>query len=57
MTRLQEAERLLEGMTPAEKAQLLQWVARDLGNALPGIESTPGVNGGEPSIVRTRIPV
>jgi uncharacterized protein (DUF433 family) len=25
--------------------------------AFPGIESTPGVNGGEPCIVRTRIPV
>ena len=32
-------------------------VARDLGEAFPGIESTPGVCGGEPCIVRTRIPV
>lgn len=40
-----------------EKAQVLQWVARDLGEAFPGIESTPGVCGGEPCIVRTRIPV
>jgi uncharacterized protein (DUF433 family) len=30
---------------------------RDLGDALPGIESTPGVCGGEPCVVRTRIPV
>jgi len=44
-------------MTRAEKAQLLQWIVRDLGNAFPGIESTPGVCGGEPRIVRTRIPV
>ena len=36
---------------------MLQWVARDLGEAFPGIESTPGVCGGEPCIVRTRIPV
>ena len=36
---------------------MLQWVARDLGEAYPGIESTPGVSGGEPCIVRTRIPV
>jgi uncharacterized protein (DUF433 family) len=36
---------------------MLQWVVRDLGEAFPGIESTPGVCGGEPCIVRTRIPV
>jgi len=54
---LQEAERLLAQMTRAEKAQVLQWVVRDLGEAFPGIESTPGVCGGEPCIVRTRIPV
>jgi uncharacterized protein (DUF433 family) len=54
---LQEAEHLLEQMTRAEKAQLLQWVVRDLGNAFPGIDSTPNVAGGEPRIVRTRIPV
>jgi uncharacterized protein (DUF433 family) len=36
---------------------VLQLVARDLGNAFPGIESDPGVAGGEPCIVRTRIPV
>src|SRR5262249_9568146 len=44
-------------MTRGEKAQLLQWVARDLGEGFPGIESTPGVCGGDPCIVRTRIPV
>jgi len=44
-------------MSPGEKAQVLQWIARDLGSASPGIESTPGVMGGEPCIVRTRIPV
>ncbi|MEM7029961.1 MAG: DUF433 domain-containing protein [Chloroflexota bacterium] len=57
MGTLQEAEKLLSSLTPGEKAQILQWVARDLGNAIPGIESTPGVCGGEPCIVRTRIPV
>ena len=57
MNKLQEAEKLLTEMTQAEKAQLLQWVARDLGNAFPGIESIPGVCGGEPCIVRTRVPV
>jgi len=54
---VQEAEKLLSGMTRGEKAQLLQWVARDIGDAFPGIDSIPGVCGGEPCIVRTRVPV
>jgi uncharacterized protein (DUF433 family) len=53
---LQEAEALLTRMSPAEKATLLQWVARDLG-AFPGIASDPAVLGGEAVVVRTRIPV
>jgi uncharacterized protein (DUF433 family) len=57
MSALDEAERLLAAMTRAEKARLLQAVVRDLGDAFPGIESVPGVSGGEPCIVRTRIPV
>ena len=57
MNELQEVERLLPNLTRAEKAQVLQLVVRDLGDALPGIESTPGVCGGDPCIVRTRIPV
>ena len=36
---------------------MLQWIVRDLGDAFPGIESTQNVCGGEPCIVRTRIPV
>ncbi len=44
-------------MTSAEKAQLLLWIAREMGEVFPGITSTPGVCGGEPCIVRTRIPV
>ena len=57
MTPLQEAEKLLPGLSRAEKVQLLQAVINDLGDAFPGIESQPGVSGGEPCIVRTRIPV
>ena len=57
MAALRDAEQLLAQMTRAEKAQLLQWVVRDLGDAFPGVEATPGVCGGEPCIVRTRIPV
>lgn len=57
MSTIEEAERLLASMTHGEKAQLLQKVACDLGDAFPGIDSIPGVCGGEPCIVRTRIPV
>ena len=57
MSTLQETEKLLSQMTRGEKAQVLQWVVRDLGEAFPGIESLPNVSGGEPCIVRTRIPV
>lgn len=57
MSKIQEVEKLLPAMTRGEKAQLLQWVVRDLGDAFPGIDSVPGVCGGEPCIVRTRIPV
>src|SRR5262249_26081697 len=57
MTPLQEAEKLLAAMSRAEKAQLLQWVVQDLGDAFPGIESVAGVCGGDPCIIRTRIPV
>ena len=57
MGKVQEAQRLLAKMKRAEKAQILQWIVRDLGDAFPGIESNPDVCGGEPCIVRTRIPV
>jgi len=57
MSILEQAELLLAKMTSAEKAQVLQWAALDLADAFPGIESRPGVCGGEPCIVRTRIPV
>jgi len=57
MDTVQKVERLLREMTRAEKAQLLQRIVQDLGDAFPGIESRPDVCGGEPCIVRTRIPV
>ena len=56
-TALQDAEKLLPALSRAEKVQLMQAVITDLGDAFPGIESRPGVCGGEPCIVRTRIPV
>lgn len=57
MNKIEEAESFLSHMTRGEKAQLLQRLAQDLGDAFPGIDSIPGVCGGEPCIVRTRIPI
>ncbi len=57
MTAIEEAEQLLRRLSRAEKAQVLQWIARNVGDAHPGIESRPDVAGGEPCIVRTRITV
>jgi len=57
MTRVQEAEKLIAQLTPAEKAQLFQHFVREIGDTFPGIERTPDVVGGEAHIVRTRIPV
>ncbi len=52
-----EREKMLAEMTRAEKAELLRWIVRDLGDDFPGIESKPDVMGGVPCITRTRIPV
>jgi uncharacterized protein (DUF433 family) len=57
MSQAPAIENFLSRLSPGEKAQVLQIVARDLGDAHPGIDSDPQVCGGEPCIVRTRIPV
>jgi uncharacterized protein (DUF433 family) len=57
MSTVEEAEKLLSRMTPGEKAQLLQRVAQESKDAYPGIDTIDGVCGGEPVIVRSRIPV
>lgn len=57
MTRVQEVERLLADLTQPELAQVLSNALRHWGDVHPGITSTPGVCGGDPCIVRTRIPV
>ena len=53
----EDTQRHLFGLSRAEKALVLQWLVRDLGDDFPGIESWPGVCGGAACIVRTRIPV
>lgn len=57
MSALQDVEQILSQLSRAEKAQVLQWIVRDLAEAFPGIDSSPEVLGGEARIVRTRIPV
>jgi len=57
MSALQDVGQILSQLTRAEKAQVLQWIVRDLADAFPGIDSTPHVLGGEARIARTRIPV
>src|SRR5436305_105507 len=42
MLMTEEKEKILSDMTRAEKAELLQWIVRDLGDAFPGIESRGG---------------
>jgi uncharacterized protein (DUF433 family) len=57
MKTLEQIEQLLPDLTRAEMAELVKKVVQSLDESLPGIESTPDVCGGEPCIVRTRIPV
>src|SRR6266705_1300703 len=57
MSTFDDATKLVSSLSRGEKAQILQMVAKDIGDAYPGIESNTNVCGGEPCIVRTRIPV
>lgn len=54
---LDELEPQVAKLSRAEKAHLLQVLARDIANSWPGIEKTEGVVGGDACIMRTRIPV
>lgn len=54
---LRTIQDLLPQLSSGDKAQLLQWLAREVGGSAPGIDQTPGICGGEARIVRTRIPI
>ena len=54
---IQSIEPQISRLSRAEKAELLQRLAQEVGNTWAGIEKTEGVSGGEACIVRTRIPV
>jgi uncharacterized protein (DUF433 family) len=57
MADLRDFEKLLPSLSPGERAQVLKWVVQHLGESFPGIDSRQDVCGGEPCIVRTRIPI
>jgi uncharacterized protein (DUF433 family) len=54
---LTDVEKALPLLSGGEKAQLLKWLVQHLADDFPGVDSRPGVCGGDPCIVRTRIPV
>lgn len=47
----------LATLSKAEKAEVVERLAREIGGTWPGIEKTPGVVGGAACILRTRISV
>ena len=57
MTTLEQIQSLIPEMTPGEKSQVFQQLAQELNGDFPGINSMPGVAGGDPCIGHTRIPV
>jgi uncharacterized protein (DUF433 family) len=57
MASLSDFEKMLPALSRGGKAQTLKWVVREMDVDIPGIDARPDVCGGEPCIVRTRIPV
>ena len=57
MSSLTDFEKMLPSFSRGEKAQILKWVVRELDDDFPGVDCRPGVCGGDPCIVRTRIPI
>lgn len=57
MTVLEQAIDLIGRLTRGEKVRLVRDIVSQLDESFPGIDSRPDVCGGEPCVVRTRIPV
>lgn len=57
MSSFEQAERIVAELSRGEKARLVQHLVREIGEAFPAIENDPRICGGEPCIVRTRIPI
>ena len=56
-TIVEEAERLISRMNPVERAQVREKLNNETNGQFPGIESTPGVCGGDARVAGHRIPV
>ncbi len=54
---LTKAESIISELSEADKAQLLRWLEREVGNGCSGIEKNANVMGGAACIRQTRIPV
>jgi uncharacterized protein (DUF433 family) len=54
---IHDVERQIEQLSRDEKALVFQWLALALVQSWPGVEKTPGVQGGDACVVRTGIPV
>ena len=57
MNTLEEAKTVANKLSPAERADLFDWLARQSVELAPGIFSTPGVAGGVACGGQSRIPV
>jgi len=57
MSLIKDAEKIIASMSTTERMEFLQFLIRYIGNIPMGIEINPKICGGEPCIVRTRIPV
>lgn len=57
MDGLREFEALLNSVPEMERALIRKRAVEELSGTFPGIDLRPDVSGGEPCIVRTRIPV
>ena len=57
VTSLEQAIDLIGRLTRGEKARLVRDIVSQLDESFPGIDTLPDVCGGEPCVVRTRIPV
>ena len=54
---LDEAEKIVAGLSESDKAQLFRWLEKDIKNNFAGIEKTENVMGGAACVRQTRIPV
>jgi uncharacterized protein (DUF433 family) len=54
---IHDVEQQIAHLSRDEKARVFQRLALDLVQTWPGVEKTPGVQGGDACIVRTRIPI